>query len=163
MSSGCQKWRTLSRLPDTEELKIFYGKLCTDAFSFTHFPLRASLNSYVISSPCPLMFRQASLAPSPIMRFSMCCYFPSQQNSYLSGSSGGPGFHLFPKYTHLTASAISRGLLERMGMAVRCKCLLSLLEAVLNWRNIARYLVDYIARVASNFNSSVMLQYYHKT
>lgn len=138
-SVGCQKWRTLYRLPDAGKLKIFYGKICTDAFSFTLalFPLRASLNSCFISFPCPLMFRQASLAPSPIRRFSMGCCFPSQQGSCLSGSSGSPGFSLFPKYTHLSPFAISRGLLEGVGTAVRCKCLLSLLEAVLEWRDIS--------------------------
>lgn len=83
------------------------------------------------------MFRQASLAPSPIRRFSMGCCFPSQQGSCLSGSSGSPGFSLFPKYTHLSPFAISRGVLEGVGTAVGCKCLLSLLEAVLEWRDIS--------------------------
>lgn len=32
----CQKWRSLSGLPDAVEQKILYGKLCTAAFSFTH-------------------------------------------------------------------------------------------------------------------------------
>lgn len=67
----------------------------------------------------------------------MGCCFPSEQGSCLSGSSGSPGFSLFPKYTHLSPFAISRGLLEGVGTAVGCKCLLSLLEAVLEWRDIS--------------------------
>lgn len=74
--------------------------------------------------------------------------FPLSATSCLSVSSGGPGFPLFPKYTYLSPFAISRGLLEGVGTAVRW-CLLSVLEPVLQIeRHLHRCLVDYLARLS---------------